>query len=409
LFTDVGLPLNCGMKYHFAGHVLDTERHSLTRGAQAVKVEPQVFDLLCLLLRNAGQLVSRDAMIAEIWQGRVVSDDAISAGIAAARRIVGDSGKRQAVIRTVPRRGLILVAEVVTEGETADAGPISDAAPGAAAQTAQRIRYTRSSAGHSLAYAVIGDGLPVARMGYLTSDLEVEWHIEAERGLFEAIAAQNTLLRFDPAGFGLSKCDTDDVDFAVIAEDLGRAADAAGFDRFALYSESGGALPAVRFAARYPERVSRLAIIGGYVDGRSRRASPTAQDPIRAMIDEGWRKPGDGFASGFLISYFPEGPLEVIHQHAAMMQAAANKDMMLKLRDSFNNASIADLLPKVQCPTLIFHARHDGVHPLSEAKKMASGIPDAELLVLETANHIPLFGNPVWPGFRDTLLEFLAG
>ena len=106
------------MRYEFADCVLDTESYQLQRLGTEVPVEPQVFELLCLLAENAGKLVSKDALIERVWNGRIVSEATISARINAARTAVGDNGKTQAVIRTVQRRGLQLVAPVSSNTST---------------------------------------------------------------------------------------------------------------------------------------------------------------------------------------------------------------------------------------------------------------------------------------------------
>ena len=100
------------MRYVFADCVLDTESHGFARGGQSVALEPQVFDLLQVLAENAGKLVTKDALIAAVWGGRIVSEATISSRINMARSAVGDSGKAQAIIQTVPRRGFRLVAPV---------------------------------------------------------------------------------------------------------------------------------------------------------------------------------------------------------------------------------------------------------------------------------------------------------
>ncbi len=386
------------MRYVFADCVLDTEKHVLLRRNEPVAVEPQVFDLLHLLVQNPGDLISRDRIIDEVWMGRIVSDSAISARIAAARKAVGDDGKSQAVIKTVARRGLICVADVTT-----------DKAPNAAGTMAsQRIRYTLTQTGQSLAYAMTGSGPPVVRIGHTTTDLEAEWNTPSERQYFEEVAQQFTLLRLDPVGFGRSDRTLEKFSFDAVVEDLKSAAEAARFTQFGLYSESGGALPAIRFAAKYPDLVRRLVIVGGYAEGRGRRSPDADTDALRSLAAEGWNAPEISFVSAMLLSYFPEGPLESVHDMARNMISASSQRLILQVRDAIHRDSVMSLLPKVRCPTLIIHARHDNVHPLSEAQKLAAGIPDAELLVLETANHIPLPGNAVWPQFIQSLRDFLA-
>jgi DNA-binding winged helix-turn-helix (wHTH) protein len=91
---------------------LDTSSLELRNGGKTVPVEPKVFDLLCLLIENRDRVVSRDELITSVWNGRIVSEATISARMNAARRAVGDDGRRQRVIKTVARRGYRLVAEV---------------------------------------------------------------------------------------------------------------------------------------------------------------------------------------------------------------------------------------------------------------------------------------------------------
>ena len=388
------------MKYHFANLILDDAQRLLICDGVPIRIEPQVFDLLVLLAQNAGRVVTKDEIIDAVWGGRIVSESAISARIAAARKAVGDDGKRQVVIRTVARRGLQMVADVACDAPQVS---VSTAAP-----NSRRIRYTRNAGGQSVAYAVGGAGVPVVRSGYSMTDIQAEWDSTADRQHIETIEARCRLLRFDFVGYGQSAHPIEKVDFDGAADDLRAAADAAGFDRFALFSQSGGVHCALRFAAKYPERVSRLVIIGGYVDGRMRRTRSPENDPIRSLIAEGWQKRHSGFAAAYLLSYFPEGPLECVHQMAELMQGAASPEAILLQRDAGNYISNSDLLARIQCPTLVMHGRHDGVHPLTEAQKLAAGIPDAQLRVLDTANHAPLYGQPIWDEFMSDMLEFLV-
>lgn len=393
------------MEHHFADCTLDDARLTLTRGGSTVAVEPKVFDLIHLLVRNAGNLVTRDRMVEEVWGGRIVSESAISACIAAARKAVGDNGKAQAVIRTVVRRGLMLVAEVTREAVAWPSVPAQ-----APAATVQRIRYCRSEDGRAVAYAVSGEGPPVLRFGPpLTNDLEMEWAYGLYRSCISSMALHTRYLRFDNVGSGQSERVLRDIDFETEARDAAAVADAVGFDRFAAVSFSGGCLPALNFAALYPERLTRLAIVGGYVEGRSRRSADASPDALKSMIAEGWARPASAFASAFMTSYFPEGPAEEAREVLREMQAACPPETMLRDRDVINDATVAHLLDQVRCPVLILHARDDAVHPLSQAQKLAAGIPRAELVVLETANHVPLHGSPCWESYNYTLAEFLTG
>src|SRR5689334_8761519 len=96
---------------------LDTDRREVkAKDDVVVHVEHQVFDLLLQLAQNANRVVSKDELIERVWNGRVVSDAALNSRINAARKAIGDNGDKQAIIRTVQRRGFLLAAEVTTGG-----------------------------------------------------------------------------------------------------------------------------------------------------------------------------------------------------------------------------------------------------------------------------------------------------
>jgi TolB-like protein/tetratricopeptide (TPR) repeat protein len=116
--------------YRFHDLTLDTESLELRHGDKIVPVEPQVFRLLTHLVEKRSRVVSKDELIEVIWDGRAISDGALNSRINAARRAVGDSGDKQAIIKTFPRRGFRFVSSVTVHAD-ADiannvAGPFAD-------------------------------------------------------------------------------------------------------------------------------------------------------------------------------------------------------------------------------------------------------------------------------------------
>src|ERR1700737_3185609 len=114
----------------FGDHVLDTARRELSRGGEQIELEPQVFDLLAYLLRNRERVVSKEDLLASVCGGRIVSDATLDSRIAAARRVVGDSGAAQTLIRTFARKGVRFVGEVREEAKPAALAPEMAAEPG---------------------------------------------------------------------------------------------------------------------------------------------------------------------------------------------------------------------------------------------------------------------------------------
>jgi TolB-like protein/Flp pilus assembly protein TadD len=98
--------------YQFADVTLDPARRELLRDGTLVAVEPQVFDLLKLLIEARERVVTRDELLNVVWHGRIVSDATLSSRLNAARAAVGDTGVQQRLIRTLPRRGIRFVGQV---------------------------------------------------------------------------------------------------------------------------------------------------------------------------------------------------------------------------------------------------------------------------------------------------------
>ena len=102
------------MAYRIGDYRLDPVRRELRYGRALRRLEPQVFDTLLFLVENRARVVSKDDLVAAVWNGRFVSDAAVESRIKIARRAVGDDGRSQNIIRTIPRRGFRLVATVET-------------------------------------------------------------------------------------------------------------------------------------------------------------------------------------------------------------------------------------------------------------------------------------------------------
>jgi DNA-binding winged helix-turn-helix (wHTH) protein len=104
---------NGSLRYLFEEYAFDTNRRELHRGADVVSVAPQVFDLLDYLIRNRERVVSKEDLINAIWNGRIVSDAALTTRLNAARSVIGDTGEEQRFIKTLPRKGFRFVGPVL--------------------------------------------------------------------------------------------------------------------------------------------------------------------------------------------------------------------------------------------------------------------------------------------------------
>src|SRR5258708_16149060 len=115
------------LHYLFEDYAFDPDRRELHRGADVVSIAPQVFDLLDYLIRNRERVVSKDDLINAVWNGRIVSDAALTTRLNAARNALGDTGETQRLIKTLPRKGFRFVG-TVQEAQRRTVEPVGSAA-----------------------------------------------------------------------------------------------------------------------------------------------------------------------------------------------------------------------------------------------------------------------------------------
>jgi TolB-like protein/tetratricopeptide (TPR) repeat protein len=117
------------MRYKFGAYTLDTDRCELRLASDRVELEPQVFSILGYLLQERSRIVTRGDLITAVWNGRIVSDSTINSRIAAARKVIGDRGTSQSVIKSFPRRGYRFVGDVQTEAQPNDQNCVISSPP----------------------------------------------------------------------------------------------------------------------------------------------------------------------------------------------------------------------------------------------------------------------------------------
>jgi transcriptional activator of cad operon len=103
----------------------------ISRGADTVRVEARAMRLLLCLAENAGEVVSIDELLSQVWSGVIVTPDSVYQAVASLRRLLGDDPKQPVYIATVPRLGYRMVAKV----DSRTAAPANS--PGDAAETDQ--------------------------------------------------------------------------------------------------------------------------------------------------------------------------------------------------------------------------------------------------------------------------------
>lgn len=406
------------MRFVFGDYVLDAARRELRRDDGEIHVEPQVFDLLLHLVRNRDRVVSKDDLLAAVWQGRVVSDSTLSNRINAARRAIDDDGDRQRFIRTVARRGLRFVGDVQQDPsgpEGAGAAVISRSAAEPAgegpARPGQQVTFCRMATGVHLAVATSGSGLPVVKVANWLNHIEYDWHSPVWSPALRHLASRFRLIRYDERGTGLSDWNVDDISFDAFVSDLEAVVDALGLERFALLGISQGAAVSVAYAARNPERVSRLVVAGGYALGWRKRSGgdeTTLGQALLTLIQHGWGQDNPAFRQVFTSLLIPDATSDQMQSFNELERVSTSPENAVRLADTFSNIDVLDLLPHVTAPTLVLHSRHDASTPFEQGLVLARGIPNARFVALESRNHLILSHEPAWHRYMDEMCSFLG-
>jgi serine/threonine protein kinase len=296
------------------------------------------------------------------------------------------------------------------EGEPAEQGkPSTDAARGSGRD--QEIHFCTAGDGVTIAYATVGEGPPLVKAGNWLTHLEFDWHSPMWRHWWEDLAEHYSFVRYDQRGCGLSDWDVEDMSFEAWVSDLEAVVDAAGLDRFALLGISAGGPMAIAYAVRHPERVTHLVLHGAYSRGWLKRAQPEelAQRQLEIeMVKVGWGGENPAFRQVFTTLFFPGAAVEQMQWFNDMQKKSVTPENAARFMHTFGTIDVRDLAPKVSAPTLVLHSTHDARVPFKEGRWLASTIPGARLVPLESKNHIPLEGESAWSGFVESVRDFLG-
>ena len=405
--------------YRFGTCELNTRTFEFCRDGRPIPLEPQVFSVLRYLIENQGRGVSKDELISAVWDGRIVSDATVSSRISAARLAVGDTGKTQSVIRTIPRRGFRFVAELAEPGDTGaslDANTEDDKVSSVSTWTEaasrtdrQPVQFCASRDGTKIAFATTGAGYPLVRTGHWLTHIELDMDSPVWGPFLGELGTHFQVTRYDQRGAGLSDWSVTDFGLDRLVEDLEAVVDAAELERFALYSL--GAPISVAYAVRHPERVSHLILHGGFVQGRVLRRTAGEREQGEAwltLMRHGWGKSGSPFVKALSSIYLPGGTTQQIDWLVQLQQRSTTLENAVLFRATIDQFDFTDLLEKVAVPTLVVHSRDDDVQPLDEGRKLAAGIRGSRFLMLDGASHALVRSEPAWHTFFHNLVEFVG-
>jgi len=275
----------------------------------------------------------------------------------------------------------------------------------------QEIRFCRAGDGVQIAYALVGKGPPLVKTANWLNHLEYDWESPVWRHVFRGLAHGRELIRYDARGNGLSDWNVPDFSIDSLVADLEAVVEASAVEKFPLLGISQGCAISVEYAARHPEKVSRLILIGGYARGWGLADSGEFVEQNEAMLSlvrTGWGRNSPAFRQLFTSIFMPDAPAENQTWFNELQRITTRPENAARLFMALRDIDVRHRLTEVKAPTLVVHARHDLAVPFSAGRELAGGISGARFVSLDSANHLPPECDPAWTRLETEINAFLA-
>ncbi len=242
-----------------------------------------------------------------------------------------------------------------------------------------RIQYATTSDGVSIAFWAQGEGPAIVQTPPVPfSQVQLAGVIPEDRRWGDVVAGRWRLVRYDARGSGLSERHVDDFSLEACMRDLEAVVDQLSVERLVIWGQITSGPVAIAYAARHPERVSQLILWSTWARSSDVLASPAAAGFL-ALIETDWEL----FTEAAAHAFFGWSVGELAHRAAVFMRDNVAPQAAKAMIDGLSKFDVTDLLPRVAAPTLVFQSREAPLPDISVARALASGIPDASLVVLE--------------------------
>ena len=275
----------------------------------------------------------------------------------------------------------------------------------------QRIRYLTTHDGVKLAWSEAGNGSHLVKASNWLTHLEYDCVSPVWRHWIAFFSSISHFVRYDERGCGMTDWVVSDVSPERWVEDLELVIEAAAPSQpVSLLGISQGAAACIEYAVRHPERVSSLVLYGAYARGMNHRSNAAKQREYAAIIElcrTSWGCDNAAFREVFTSRFLPGGSREQIDWFNELCRKTTSPEMAARLLTTRSDVLVLDRLDKIRVPTLVLHAREDGVVPFSEGRDLAARIAGAQFVELDSKNHVLLEHEPAWERFCEAVREFL--
>ena len=276
----------------------------------------------------------------------------------------------------------------------------------------QYIQFSRSPDGVRIAYSTLGSGPPLVKAANWMSHLEFDRESPVWKHWLSELSRDHTLVRYDERGCGLSDWNVTEFSLNKWVQDLEIVVEALNLERFPLFGMSRGAVIAIAYAARHPEKVSQLILYGGFPRGRMSRKKTVEEAEfgkvLLELVRKGWGQANPAFRQVYTTLFIPEGTPEQWSWFNDLQRITTTPEIAARILETDFYLDISETAKKIHIPTLVLHANGDAVVPVAQGRELATLIPKARFVTLESKNHVLLKDEPAWGHFLSELRSFLA-
>ena len=249
----------------------------------------------------------------------------------------------------------------------------------------------------AIAYCVSGKGpLDLVFAPGFLSHIEHYWEQPRYVRFFNELSKFTRLVNFDKRGTGLSDRHVRLPNMDKRIDDIRAVMDAAGLKRAALLGTSGGGAMCALFAATYPNRVSKLILMGSYANAATSVPELAKKVVTPEQIRKNW---GTGAMLPFYAPGLAKDP-DFVSWFAKYERLSASPSAVIELRKSNAEIDVSQVLPSIQAPTLVLHATGDVLIKVEAAREMAAAIPNSKIVEFPGEDHMFWLHDP-----RDVIDE----
>jgi pimeloyl-ACP methyl ester carboxylesterase/DNA-binding CsgD family transcriptional regulator len=276
----------------------------------------------------------------------------------------------------------------------------------------QHITFCKSRDGARIAVATLGRGPPLLRTAHWLSHAEHDARSPVWTHWLAELSRDHTLIRYDQRGCGLSDWAPPSTSFESWIDDLDAVVEAQGLKQFSLFGMSQGGAIAIAYAARHPEKVSRLVLFGAYAKGTLRRDITKPQreeaETLVKLIRLGWGRDNPAFRQVFTSQFIPDGTRDQHQWFNDLERTTTSPENAAAIVEKLYQIDVTGDAERIRVPTLILHARDDERVPFEEGRQLAALIPSARFVPLQSRNHVLLADEPAWPQFLQEFRSFVG-